>query len=233
MTSSARRLSIALLTPVIALTALTACGDDEPEATETSVADTAAADAGTLPPDTDDPSRPPNTVAELQQLFNPIVEPMGLRVTRGALVDISDGYVQSDTGTHLALYVEPTEEAEATYDNATYIDGIYDLTALVTPIVFDTWPGVESYDICQEPLQTVDPAYEPFPMTQVELSRDAAAGYDFATGDLPTLVNYLLSTEGARLLVGPDLKATEEYQQVLEDSGFEPASASTPPPAGN
>jgi len=85
--------------------------------------------------------------------------------------------------------------------------------------VFESWPGLESYDICQEPHQSDDPAYAPFPLTQVELSREAAASYDFADGDLTSLVDHLLSTPGARLLVGPDLKATDRYQQVLIDAG--------------
>jgi hypothetical protein len=179
----------------------------------------------TLPPDTDDPTLPPNDVAQLKAIFDPLVEPYGLHLTRGALIDLSDGYVPSDTGTHLALYVEPTDD-EA-YTEADYIDGIWDLTALVTPLVFDTWSGLATYDICQEPRQSDDPAYEPFPVTQVELSREAAEGYDFETGDLPSLVNYLLSTKGTRLLVGPDLKDTEAYQAVLEESGYDLGVPST------
>ena len=62
--------------------------------------------------------------------------------------------------------------ADEAYAEADYIDGIWDLTALFTPLVFETWSGLASYDICQEPPASVDPGYEPFPMTQVELSRE-------------------------------------------------------------
>lgn len=215
---------------------LAACGDDDDgnAAATTTVADPAPSIEVSLPPG----DLPPSDVPGLREIFQPVFEPLGLRLTRGALVDVTEGYEVSETGTHLALYVEPIDDAD--YGEAEYLENLYQLTAVVTPLVFDAWPDLESYDICQEPHQSDDPAYAPFPLTQVELSREAAASYDFATGDLTSLVDHLLSTPGARLLVGPDLKATDAYQQVLVDAGHpdlataetsDPGAPSTTSPA--
>jgi hypothetical protein len=211
---------------VVAILSLTACTDDDG-------ADDAATTTSATPETPDaEPGRdlPPGDVPSLRAAIQPIVEPLGLRFTRGALIDDTEGYVESDTGTHLALYVEPIDDDE--YGNDRYLENLYQLTADITPFVFESWPGLQSYDICQEPHQSDDPAYAPFPLTQVELSREAAESYDFSAGDLPSLVDHLMSTPGARLLVGPDLKASDAYQDVLVEAGHPELTTPTsaPPP---
>ena len=106
-------------------------------------------------------------------------------LTRGALIDISnDQYVPSNDGRHLALYVEPI----ADYTTEQYVDGFWTISALITPDVFARWPQLESYDICQEPLPSVDDKPEPFPITQINLTRQAAAEIDWEGGDLVDLL---------------------------------------------
>lgn len=157
---------------------------------------------------------PPNDFGQLAAIFDPLVEPLGLRLTRGALIDRTGGnYAPSDTGTHLALYVEPIDDSS--YGDEEYIEGIFDVTAAVTSVVFERWSAVETYDICQEPHQADDDRVEPYPVTQVELDRAAALSYDFETGDLPSLIDFLQSTEGARLLVVNELVEHPAYQQAL------------------
>jgi hypothetical protein len=191
--------------------ALAACGDDDDDPVvqpATSVADATAASL----------EYPPNDIDDLREIFDPLVAPMGLRVTRGALVDRTDGYEASDTGTHLALYVEPVDDATYTIDD--YVDGIYDVAAAVTPTVFDRF-NVETYDICQEPPTEVDPSDEPFPLSQIEMSRQNYEDYDWASGSLPSFVLFLRETEGARLLVGGDVAHAPAYLDALRDAGYQ------------
>jgi hypothetical protein len=107
---------------IIALLFVAACGSSgkelsEPEATVEQQVDAVY---------------PPNTDAELAAIFDPLLEPYGVQFTRGSLNDTSDGYENSDTGNHLALYVEPVGE----YSDEDYIDGLYTITAAATPFVF-------------------------------------------------------------------------------------------------
>jgi hypothetical protein len=209
-----------------------ACGDDdEPAATDdpsgsaSAPADTeGTGSTGDEPGSTGtaDPSElPPSDLGSLQAIFDPLVEPMGLRLTRGALVDRTDGYEISPTGTHLALYVEPLDDAAYTIDD--YVANIYDLTALVTPIVFDDYPGVLTYDICQEPYEADDDRYEPFPVTQIELTRQNAEDYDFATGDLASLLAFLDANEGTKLVTNPDIREDPTYQDAVAEAGNDPS----------
>lgn len=118
--------------------------------------------------------RPPNDVDELAAIFDPMLEPLGLEVTRGSLVDLAT-YEESDTGNHLALYVEPTGK----YSNADYVDGITELTNMLTPLVFERWTAIKSYDICQEPRPAKDSERIPPPVTQFHATRAQADAIDF------------------------------------------------------
>lgn len=125
--------------------------------------------------------RPPARFEGLAAIFDPVVEPYGLRITRGSLVDRAI-YEESPTGNHLALYVEPDGE----YSTADYVDGITELTNLLTPYIFERFTEIDSYDICQEPLPGVDDREVPPPVSQVLITRDEAGEIDFPV-DLATL----------------------------------------------
>ena len=92
---------------------------------------------------------PPNDVGSLRELYDPALAKLGVRMTRAELIDITDSrYVPSNDGRHLAMYVEPI----ADYTDEQYVNGFWTVSALITPDVFERWPELESYDICQEPL---------------------------------------------------------------------------------
>ena len=155
---------------------LTACGSDTGESGSTD---------GTGLDESDVRPLPPNDSTALAQIYDPLLEPLGLRVTRGSLVDRSDGgYEVVDAGTHLALYVEPTGE----YTDDDFLSGVWDVTALVTPDVFARYTELESYDICQEPMPTDDDRPVPPPVSQIDITREAAAKIDWAGGSLPDLI---------------------------------------------
>ena len=62
------------------------------------------------------------------KLLGPRVEPLGLHITRAALVDAENR--RSPTGTHLAVYVEP----DATYTAAEYLAGTIDRQPRLPPL---------------------------------------------------------------------------------------------------
>lgn len=102
-------------------------------------------------------------------VYEPFLRPMGLRLTRASLVAL-DG--DDPPGTHLALYVEPVEASTT----RGYVERIVPLAEVFATTVFDRWPGLESFDVCQEiPTPGADPP--PF-ASQVTIHREAA-------GDIP------------------------------------------------
>lgn len=110
---------------------------------------------------------PPAQRAKLAKLFQPELKPLGLKITRALLQDL-ETYEVDPLGTHLALYVEPRS---ADYTGADYVENFSKLVNRFLPRVFERWPGLESFDICQEPLG--DPRAAPPPATQIFLTRDA------------------------------------------------------------
>ena len=65
--------------------------------------------------------------------------------------------------------------------------------------MFERWPGLESYDVCQEPVDDGRSESEPLPVTQIELTREEAAAFDWATTGSADLVE----RRWRRLLVRP------------------------------
>lgn len=162
----------------------------------------------------EDRGYPPNDFEALAELFDPQLAPMGLRLARGALIDEADGYVESDTGTHLALYAEPVGE----YTTADYLEGLNDLTALLTPQVFERWPELVSYDICQEPPQDQDPRPEPRAYTQVQFNRHQAQTVDWEEFDAVQMLTLSLDPEGPRVIVSGDLRDDPAYLALRQQA---------------
>lgn len=153
---------------------------------------------------------PPTDFAELQAIFEPMIEPLGLTLTRGALIDRSDdGYKVSEDGRHLALYAEPINEEDFTAEVS--LATFYDLTALLAPYVFERWSDLETFDVCQEPPVSVDDRPEPFPETQIDLPREAAESFDWAGGDLSELLYLDLTNTEVRTVFGQRTRDAEAY----------------------
>jgi hypothetical protein len=125
---------------------------------------------------------PPSSRKELVRILGPKVEPLGLRITRAALVDADNQ--RSSTGTHLAVYVEPV----AVYSPTDYLDGTATVSRAFLPFVFERWPGLRSFDVCQEPPPDVDSRDEPPPETQVFVLRRGMNAVNWKTADLAVLL---------------------------------------------
>lgn len=184
-----------LLACGVVVSLVAACGGDD-DSDDLSVTESGL-------PDADD--------AEMIAAFDPLVEDLGVRFTRAALIDREGGgYERSPDGTHLALYVEPTSE----YTTAQYVDGITELFNILTPYLYDQFPGIETYDVCQEPLGAEGAGSEPPPVTQVEIDRET-----FETLDFPVSLE-TIAEQGSRhepgffVYVDRDIARSPEWQEA-------------------
>jgi hypothetical protein len=212
-------LGTALALGSLAVTA--ACSSDEPtEAGSSSSTVAEALDAVTaaraaLPPVADDQDLPPQDLTSIREVYDDALAGMGLRLTRAALIDLAGGrYEPSPQGRHLALYAEPLEGASPEQ----YAEGFWTLSAVVTPDVFARWPALESYDICQEPLPEVDDSPEPPPVTQINITRAAAAEVDWDDGTLTDLLVAARRNNEVRLVATAEVRATAVYDAARREA---------------
>lgn len=202
-----RRGAAAALAVVLVVLAGTtvACGDDEPSAADGTT--TSVPDEG----------RPPTKFSELQAIFDPMLEPMGLVLTRGALIDRSNnGYEVSPEGRHLALYAEPIDDAD--FDAEAAAAKFYPLTAEFTPYAFERWSELDTFDICLEPPTDIDDRPEPFPDTQIDITREAAESFDWENGDLTDLLELDLREPEVRTVIGERVREAEPYKSAYEEA---------------
>lgn len=172
------------------------CSDDDDRASEIPSTTTTSTPA----------DLPENDERALIELFDPMFEPIGQRVTRIGLYDLSEGFDLSDTGDHVAIYVEPIDDAE--WDTARYVSAIAPGVAACSPFIFETWAGVNTMDVCQEPSNEEFPEPEPPIVTQVQLSRADSAFIDWDDVELADLIAARLrSPQTARVAANDDVEA--------------------------
>lgn len=159
---------------------------------------------------------PPPGPFDIEPIYGEALAELGLRLTsQGGLIDRSDGgYSPSAEGDHLAIYVEPI--GDYTVDD--FVDGIHTV-AVVFQDVFERWPGLATYDVCQEPgdaWSSSGSGRQP-PVTQIELTREEAA----ALGDLEalTVVDLVRAAQadppGMALRVNAMIARDPGYQAIL------------------
>ena len=177
-------------------------------------------DSQSTPASTAGAGLPPAILADLAPIFDPQVKPLGLRVTRAALVS-ANPRVPSPAGTHLAIYVEPASHWSA----AQHVEVIVPLARTLASNLFARWPELESFDVCQEPSPGVDDRPAPPPVTTVDMTRAASDAIDWETADLITLAvasarraDFSLSASPS-LGHDPALRAALEKAKTIVDSG--------------
>jgi hypothetical protein len=188
--------------------AVSACGsDDGADSAPTTTDPSEAPAAGSLPP---------QDAADLESIYGDALAELGLRLTpRGGLIDRSGGgYVSSASGRHLALYVEPVD---ADHTSQQYVDGIRSV-AVVFADVFERWPELETYDVCQEP---PDPdgsqGDEPLPVTQIELTRAQNEAIDWDDVTVVDLVRGSMATpRELTLRVSAELATDPVYSAIAK-----------------
>jgi hypothetical protein len=175
---------------------------------------------------------PPNDKAAIERVFAAKLERLGVRLTRGALVDRRTGK-PSATGTHLAVYVEPT--GGFTPDD--YARGTVSTLRVFIPSAFERWGGLDSFDVCQEPLPALDTRPEPPPETKVDLTKEASRKVRWGELDLARLLNDAkrLGPRALSVYAKPDVRNTAVYQRaaVKANTSATPGTTATtvPPPS--
>jgi len=170
---------------------------------------------------------PPDKKAAIEKVFASELDRLGLRLTRGANVDLKRGK-PSPTGTHLAVYVEPTRP----YTADDYARRVVAVTKVFAPRSFDMWRGLASFDVCQEPLPETDARPEPPPKTKVTMTREAAREVRWKGLDLPTLLtdSKRLGSRALSVYAEPEVRRTAMYQDAMVRAQAS-ATTSPPPPA--
>jgi hypothetical protein len=196
-----------ILAAVFLLLVLASCGDDAaspssttgpssastslPSSTSSTVLEPTTTVTPTLPSGGTD--LPPADFDTLAAIFDPLVESLGYRLGRAALIDL-DTYEESPEATHLAVYLTPLV-AKSPDEYATELVPV---ARVFLPAVFDTWPGLESFDICQEPFEFEGDTPPPG-LTVLDVDRATAEAIDWATIDLTDLLDARRVYPGLRL----------------------------------
>ena len=163
---------------------------------------------------------PPSDRDAIAAIFDPALARLGLRVTRAEL-EKPPQYTSDPHGDHLAVYVEPIGDSTA----ATYLTNLSKVAKVFLPTVFDRWKGLRSFDVCQEPLPSIDASPEPPPVTQLAVSRRAAGKINWRETTLAKLVALQEPRRGPRRLPATDfnvyldreLLTQPAYRQALEE----------------
>jgi hypothetical protein len=169
---------------------------------------------------------PPDSKTALERVFAPTLDRLGVRLTRGALVDLRTGK-PSPTGKHLAVYVEPT----GTYTNEDYARGTVRTLRAFIPAAFERWGGLTSFDICQEPLPAVDARPEPPPVTKVDVTKKASRKVRWDDVDLTRLLRDAkrLGSEALSVYAKPDVRVTGFYQDAATKANSGGTSGTSSP----
>jgi hypothetical protein len=144
---------------------------------------------------------PPRAFTELEQLYGPAVDAMGLKLTRAAVIRIQ-------TGPHLQLYVEPTGTAISPQD---YLARIVPLAQAIAPHSFADYPGIATFDICQEPPPGVDDSPEPPPVTVLFLTRAQVESVHWDSVTLRDLRRLVKDEAGGELTADANVSALSEW----------------------
>lgn len=194
---------------------LAACGDDGGGSAQPPRSTIDPADITTTEPESGG-ALPPAGALELEPIYGEALADLGLELTdRGGLIDRrGGGYEPSASGAHLALYVEPIGPRTVSQ----YLDGIRGV-AVVFADVFERWPGLESYDVCQEPGGEDPSGEEPLPVTQIELTKAEAAAIDWDTASVVDLVRASLADPpGLTLRVSSGLANDPAYLAIVQEA---------------
>ena len=171
----------------------------------------AACSSGSGGGNSDADALPPNDKAAIERVFAPALDRLGVRLTRGALVDPKTGK-PSPSGKHLAVYVEP----KGNYTSEDYARGTVATLRAFIPTAFERWGGLTSFDLCQEPLPATDARPEPPPVTKVDLTKAASRKVQWDDLDLARLLRDAkrLGSRALSVYAKPDVRLTSFYQDA-------------------
>lgn len=166
------------------------------------------------PDDESNDMYPPGDEPSLAAIVDPMVVDLGVSFTYGSLIDRTAGgtYEASATGDHLAIYVEPINND---YTDAEFVANTWELAARLTPYLFERYPGIHSYDICQEPRTAEDDSARPPPFTQLDIFRPEAEAIDWENGRLASLISAAADEPTLTLRLDDRLQQIPEFVTEL------------------
>ena len=102
-----------------------------------------------------------------------------------------------------------------------YYDGIRDV-ALVFSDIYDRWPGLQTYDVCQEPFDADgSQEAEPLPVTQIELTRAESDAIDWDSVTVEDLVRASQADPPELALrVSSDMAKFPAYAALVASEGW-------------
>lgn len=234
----------AALAALLAVGALAAgCGEDEPAGDAAGPTTTEATDATGTPETTGttaaggddndgddggsttsvrpDTGLPPlesytiDDITELQAVYGPPLAELDLVITRGGVVEFRGG-------NHLQLYAEPTTAA-ADNPPQVFLDRMLTSFQALLPLLFDAYPDLDSFDLCQEPVPDpttppTEPGYEE-PVTLFLITRE---GYESVEDWSTATLTDLFAVAGEEL---DDLGYSEVAPEVASLPAFQEATA--------
>lgn len=224
-----RRLAAASLVLAAAATTATACGTDATTPPDASPDGTLAVPAGTTEDGAlADGALPPQDLADVAAVYDPILAPFGVHLTRAALIDLGEGgYTPSPDGRHLALYVAPDEP----FTDEQYAAHVAPLAGALTTDVFTRYPGLVSYDVCQEgPDLDGDPATLPPTKSQLNVERPALGALDWDDLSLGDLLTFVAGNSSVRLNAAIEVRRTAPFIEAQRAAGPAGAAGTTAVP---
>jgi len=173
---------------------------------------------------------PPPTRQALARIFDPALKELGLRTARAGLQDPDKSYRFTKDGTHLAVYVEPTSKGEV--EGAVFLENVVASAQVYLPTVFRRWPGLETFDVCLEPEAIFAPTPFPPPVTQLQVSKEAAAEVRWKRLTLARLLELVAASgdgetgdrESLFLYLSPRLRDEPAYLDAREAAGLPPVT---------
>jgi hypothetical protein len=170
---------------------------------------------------------PPNDKAAIERIFRPALARLGVRLTRGAFIDLETAK-PSATGTHLAVYVEPTGE----FTPEDYARGTVRTLRAFLPAAFERWAGLKSFDLCQEPVPATDARPEPPPVTKIELTKSASRTVQWKKLDLARLLRDAdrMGTSALSVYAMPAVRLTGFYEDATVKAKANASDTTTPAP---
>lgn len=164
---------------------------------------------------------PPSSRAALAKIFDPKLEKFGLRTTRARLQE-APTYETNPRGHHLAIYVEPIDDS---YAASAYVLNFAPVADVFLPEVFERWPALRSFDVCQEQIPSADKGREPPPVTQIAVTRKGARQITWRGITLSKLLALDEPVDGPRrlnrkdfyILLTSELRAQPAYQKALDE----------------
>lgn len=164
---------------------------------------------------------PPIDPLALEPLYGEPLAAAGVELTdRGGLIDRTEGYEVSAEGTHLALYVSPIGDRS----DEEYVDGIVELARVFLMDVFERWPTLESFDICQE--LSEDQVEDDYvrPVTQIDISREAASVIDWEHATLVDLYTAAAEDDEVTVRAIGELQSHPRLVEARREAGGEERS---------